>query len=113
MDDQDTIHIEQLDEKSLTVDGGSARRKWTRKALLGMPKDTATNDPRALEIIEHLRKQNFEAGWTYEQEVPAKISAVYQPVYDDEGRYFRVLDRLHNLVLIVKRPGWPSDMPLA
>jgi hypothetical protein len=75
---------------------------------LGIHKDTTIDDPRAREITERLRRQNFEPGWTYENEVPGKINANYQPVYDEDGRYFRVLDRPHNLVLIVKRPGWPT-----
>jgi hypothetical protein len=76
-------------------------------SLLGIHKDTTQNDARAKEICEHLRKQDFQAGWAYEHEVPGKIDATYQPVYDEDGRYFRVLDRPYNLVLIVKRPGWP------
>jgi hypothetical protein len=78
-------------------------------SLLGIHKDTTINDLRAKEIIEQLGKQNFQAGWTYEPEVPGKINASYQPVYDDDGRYFRCLDRPHNLVLIVKRQGWPTS----
>jgi hypothetical protein len=77
-------------------------------SLLGIHMDTTTNDPRALTITEQLRKQNFEPGWAYEHEVPGKINAAYQPVYDDDGRYFRVLDRPHNLVLIVQHRGWPT-----
>lgn len=77
-------------------------------SLLGIHKDTTTSDPRAKEIVEQLRKHDFQAGWAYEHEVPGKINAAYQPVYDEDGRYFRCIDRPHNLVLIVQRPGWPT-----
>lgn len=76
-------------------------------SLLGIHKDTTQSDARAKEICEHLRRQDFQPGWAYEREVPGKINATFQPVYDDDGRYFRVLDRPDNLVLIVQRPGWP------
>jgi len=77
-------------------------------SLLGIHKDTTTSDERAKAICEQLRKQSFQPGWAYEHEVPGKINATYQPVYDDDGRYFRCIDRPHNLVLIVQRPGWPK-----
>jgi hypothetical protein len=77
-------------------------------SLLGIYKDTTQSDARAKEICEHLRRQDFQPGWAYEHEVPGKINAAFQPVYDDDGRYFTVLDRPHNLVLIVQRPGWPT-----
>jgi len=69
-------------------------------------KDTTMDDPRAKENSSVSRISR--GGWAYEQEVPGKINAAYQPVYDADGRYFRCLDRPHNLVLIVKRPGWPT-----
>jgi hypothetical protein len=145
------FHIEQIDEKSLTVHLHSTResidipvrrvvevlysgdrehpilvlkgriqwisriQRWRFRqeepgsdSLLGIHKDTTQSDPTAEEICEHLRRQDFQPGWVYEHEVPGRINVAFQPVYDDEGRYFRVLDRPHNLVLIVQRPGWPT-----
>lgn len=146
-----TFHIEEMDEKNLTVHLHSTResivipahrvrevldfgererpilvlngriqwittiQRWRfcqedadPDSILGVHKDTTPNDNRAKEICERLRKQDFQPGWAYEHEVPGKINASYQPVYDDDGRYFRSLDRPYNLVLVVQRPGWPA-----
>jgi hypothetical protein len=79
--------------------------KHERLSPLGLYKPSTTNDRRAVELCNRFRAQGFEPGWTYEAEVPSKLSATYQPVYDDDGLYFRIADRPDNLVLIIQRAG--------
>ena len=70
---------------------------------LGFAKPSTLQDPRATELVAELRTRGYEPGWATEVEVPSKQSPGYQVVYDDDGRYFRIADRPHGLVLIAKR----------
>ncbi|MGB2678508.1 MAG: DUF4062 domain-containing protein [Candidatus Acidiferrum sp.] len=75
---------------------------------LGLHKPSRLDDKRAIELTDYFRKREFQPGWAYEGDAPSKINAAYQPVYDDDGRYFRIPDRPDNLVLIVQRPSYPT-----
>lgn len=77
-------------------------------APLGLHKLSRLDDKRAQELSNAFRDRGWNPGWTYEGDVPSKINAAYQLFYDDDGRYFKIPDHPDNLVLIVKRPGYPS-----
>lgn len=77
--------------------------KYDRASPLGLYKPSTLNDKRAEELCNQFRAKGFEPGWTYESEAPSKLGANYQPVYDDDGLYFRIADRPDNLVLIIHR----------
>ena len=68
----------------------------------GLVKGTL-NDPRATELITELRRKGYEPGWAHELEIPGKQNPAYQVVYDDDGRYFRIADRVRDLALIAQR----------
>jgi hypothetical protein len=70
---------------------------------LGFCKQSGTNDPRVLELCDQFRAKGFEPGWAAESELPGRLSADFQLVYDDDGLYFRIPDRLQTLALVVKR----------
>jgi hypothetical protein len=76
--------------------------------FLGLPKPSTHQDKRAIEIADALRRWQFVPGWAHAKDVPGQISAAYQPVYDDDGKYFRVLDRPYDQILIVQRHDYPT-----
>ena len=75
--------------------------------FLGLAKPSAQNDKHANEVANALRRLKFEPGWVHAKDVPGQISAAYQPVYDDDGKYFRAPDRPYDQILIVQRHGYP------
>ena len=78
------------------------------EAPLGLHKPSRLDDKRAAELSAYFQQRQFQPGWVYEGDVPIKMNAAFQPVYDDDGRYFRIQDRPDNLVLVVQKPGWPT-----
>jgi len=80
------------------------------EAPLGLHKPSRLDDKRSVELSAYFQQRQFQPGWAYEGDVPSKMNAAYQPVYDDDGRYFRIQDRPDNLALIVQRPGYPPHL---
>ena len=76
--------------------------------FLGLAKPSTQQDKHAIEVGNALRGWQFEPGWAHAKDVPGQISAAYQPVYDDDGKYFRAPDRPYDQILIVQRPGYPT-----
>jgi len=72
-------------------------------STLGFFKASTLNDPRAVDLCEEFRSKGFEPGWAAESELPGKLTSDFQMVYDEDGLYFRIPDRLQSLALIVRR----------
>ena len=87
----------------------SPERVQENETVLGLYKPSRPDDRRAMELSNYFRQRHFEPGWAYEGDVSSKMNAAYQPVYDDDGRYFRIQDRPDNLVLIVQKRGYPTN----
>jgi hypothetical protein len=76
--------------------------------FLGLAKPSTQQDKHANEVANALRRWQFVPGWAHAKDVPGQISAAYQPVYDNDGKYFRAPDRPYDQILIVQRHGYPT-----
>jgi hypothetical protein len=54
-------------------------------------------------MIPELGRKGFTLGWHYEIDALDKQGPDFQVVYDDDGRYFKVIDQPSNLVLVAIR----------
>jgi hypothetical protein len=68
----------------------------------GFPKPSSLNDPRAREVIRFCEGNGRQTGWVRWNKVAMRLAEGWTIVYDDDGKYFCIADRLEDLVLIAK-----------
>jgi hypothetical protein len=127
MSSEQTIHIPTrrisevlllgpLDPPLLVLDGrlqlvsSSYRSSWKffdetpdSGSTWGFSKTSSVTDPRPNEIMQSQQGQHFTFHWGALAEAGRRSQDGWEIVYDDDGRYFRIPDRVGDLVFMRKR----------
>jgi len=109
------FHDSKADTPVLVLDGRlqwlSTIQRWRffpekpdAASPLGFSKPSVTSDPTAARLCAELQRKGFTMGWAAEAEIPGKQNGAYQVVYDDDGRYFKIEDRVRDLALVAQTP---------
>jgi hypothetical protein len=71
---------------------------------LGFSKPSGTSDPSVARLCAELQRKGYTMGWAAEVEIPGKQNGAFQVVYDDDGHYFKIADRVRDLALVAQTP---------
>lgn len=77
-------------------------QKADANAEFGISKTSSPQDSRANQVSHELQAQGLQCGWINEPDVARAIGQGWEIVYDDDGAYFRSLDRPFPQVLVTR-----------